>query len=63
MGDRSWKMYPLGVLFGAGFDTSSGMLIPICCLDSNHYVTNLLSWFIVSPVCLESKCSNDADEE
>ncbi|KAI4142791.1 MAG: hypothetical protein LQ341_003110 [Variospora aurantia] len=23
--DRSWKMYPLGVLFGAGFDTSSGM--------------------------------------
>ncbi|CAL8580861.1 hypothetical protein XPA_006577 [Xanthoria parietina] len=21
--DRSWKMYPLGVLFGAGFDTSS----------------------------------------
>ncbi|KAL8865659.1 MAG: hypothetical protein Q9174_006770, partial [Haloplaca sp. 1 TL-2023] len=22
--DRSWKMYPLGVLFGAGFDTSSG---------------------------------------
>lgn len=25
--DRSWKMYPVGVLFGLGFDTSSEIAV------------------------------------
>ena len=46
-------MYPLGVLFGAGFDTSSGMLIPISCMDLDTHVLHLVSWLVVCSACYE----------
>ncbi|CAG8505258.1 4870_t:CDS:2 [Ambispora gerdemannii] len=43
--DSSWKMYPLGVLFGLGFDTSTEVgLLGIAAVQANH---GLPVWLIM----------------
>lgn len=43
--DRPWKMYPLGVVFGLGFDTSSE--IAIIGISSIHAVQGTSIWVIL----------------
>ncbi|CCX05640.1 high-affinity nickel-transport protein-domain-containing protein [Pyronema domesticum] len=43
--DRSWKMYPLGVLFGLGFDTSSE--IALLGISSLHGLQGTSIWLIL----------------
>ncbi|KAF2431752.1 nickel transport protein [Tothia fuscella] len=43
--DRPWKMYPLGVLFGLGFDTSSE--IAILGISSIHAANGTSIWLIL----------------
>src|SRR5260370_17688559 len=39
MTDRSWKMYPMGVLFGLGFDTATEVgLLGIAAFGAGHGV-------------------------
>lgn len=54
--DRPWKMYPLGVLFGLGFDTSSE--IAILGIASIQGATGTSLWLIlIFPVLFTGKCS------
>ena len=48
--DKSWKMYPLGILFGLGFDTATeiGLLV----LAGSSVVAGLPWWAIISLPCL-----------
>jgi high-affinity nickel-transport protein len=43
--DRPWKMYPLGVLFGLGFDTSSE--IAVLGIASLHGAQGTSIWLIL----------------
>jgi high-affinity nickel-transport protein len=43
--DRPWKMYPLGVLFGLGFDTSSE--IAVIGIASLHGAQGTSLWLIL----------------
>lgn len=43
--DRPWKMFPLGILFGLGFDTSSE--IAILGLSSVHGAQGTSIWLIL----------------
>jgi len=47
--DKSWKMYPLGILFGLGFDTATeiGLLV----LAGSTVVAGLPWWAIISLPC------------
>ena len=47
--DKSWKMYPLGILFGLGFDTATeiGLLV----LAGSSVVAGLPWWAIISLPC------------
>jgi high-affinity nickel-transport protein len=47
--DKSWKMYPLGILFGLGFDTATeiGLLV----LAGTSVIAGLPWWAIISLPC------------
>ena len=53
--DRPWKMYPLGVLFGLGFDTSSE--IAVLAIASVHGAQGTSIWLIlIFPVLFTGMC-------
>lgn len=56
--DRPWKMFPLGILFGLGFDTSSE--IAILGLSSVHGAQGTSIWLIlIFPVLFTGKSAQD----
>lgn len=57
--DRPWKMYPLGVMFGLGFDTSSE--IAILGIASIQGAAGTSLWLIlIFPVLFTGGCSSDS---
>ena len=44
--DRSWKMYPVGALFGLGFDTASEVALLV--LSGTAVATGLPFWAVIS---------------
>ena len=53
--DRPWKMYPLGVMFGLGFDTSSE--IAILGIASIQGAAGTSLWLIlIFPVLFTGEC-------
>jgi high-affinity nickel-transport protein len=52
--DRPWKMYPLGVLFGLGFDTSSEVSSQAC-VKAQSKLSTIRSQCWGLPVCKEPR--------
>ena len=60
--DRPWKMFPLGVLFGLGFDTSSE--IAILGIASIHAVQGTSIWLIlIFPILFACKSKNSPNSK
>jgi len=46
--DKPWKMYPVGVLFGLGFDTATEVALPLALTARSGPMTSA-AWFVVGP--------------